>query len=95
MPDRPAGYPGRPSPESSLAYWEIRKIGVSNIEEVRYNCYVAINNEERIDSMFQPGELEQVKQDIAFFETEMDAGILGISDEEVHRRMREELPWLK
>ena len=66
-----------------------------NIEEVRYNCYVAINNEERIDSMFQPGELEQVKQDIAFFETEMDAGILGISDEEVHRRMREELPWLK
>lgn len=66
-----------------------------NIEEVRYNCYVAINNEERIDSVFQPGELEQVKQDIAFFETEMDAGILGISDEEVHRRMREELPWLK
>lgn len=66
-----------------------------NIEEVRYNCYVAINNEERIDGVFQPGELEQVKQDIAFFETEMDAGILGISDEEVHRRMREELPWLK
>lgn len=66
-----------------------------NIEEVRYNCYVAINNEERFDSVFQPGELEQVKQDIAFFETEMDAGILGISDEEVHRRMREELPWLK
>lgn len=66
-----------------------------NIEEVRYNCYVAINNEERIDSVFQPGELEQVKQDIAFFETEMNAGILGISDEEVHRRMREELPWLK
>ena len=66
-----------------------------NIEEVRYNCYVAINNEERIDGVFQPGELEQVKQDIAFFETEMDAGILGISDEEVHRRIREELPWLK
>ncbi len=66
-----------------------------NIEEVCYNCYVAINNEECIDGVFQPGELEQVKQDIAFFETEMDAGILGISDEEVHRRMREELPWLK
>lgn len=66
-----------------------------NIEEVRYNCYVAISNEECADNVFQLGEFEQVKQDIDAFEAEMNAGIPGMSDEEVRRKMREELPWLK
>ena len=66
-----------------------------NFEEVRYNCYVAISRDECDKYVFQAGELEQVRQDIAAFEAEQDAGMLGIDDAEVHRRMREELPWLK
>lgn len=42
-----------------------------------------------------PCTLEEVSQDIADAEAEMDAGFMGTPHEEVMRRLREEFPWLK
>lgn len=44
---------------------------------------------------YQPGEREQVSEDIAAFEAERKAGIPGIPADEAAEWLEKEFPWLK